>query len=379
MHIGGFGKGEQNIIEAGEAGVELLAVDGMGPAFVEKNLIFAVTDGIVFTDGDNDFTARGNEIRTDLGSGILISDASGGQIKIGGPTEAELNLITAKTFYGVSVTNIDTADVTIEGNDITASNYAVNADTIDGSLTISGNVNIASDSTDINAVHVTGDVNILDNVLAGTATFGMYLLDVGSDGGQVLIDGNNVVGPILGISIGDAPDAVIQNNTLTLTSQGIEIYSGGASTSVTLEGNAIISNDVGTGIVIDGLSGPTSVKFESGNTITFGVLGIMIDGANVSLEDNSLGDLTFVGLVDDLGDAYVMLGADALDDETIDATAVLFDGDTGSDRTVSQNFDSGRPDRPCHRRRRRGIHPSQGGQPVCHPRQRQHSAGHRRG
>ncbi|HMY76624.1 MAG TPA: hypothetical protein PLQ88_32695, partial [Blastocatellia bacterium] len=106
----------------------------------------------------------------------------------------------------------------------------------------------------------------------------------------------------------------------------------GAASIVNLTGLSI-SGNVATGVKLEGTTNTQTLNIN-GASISGGVTGLLVTGAPTALTGNTLNNTAFSGQSGN----YIALANSALDNLTINATAVTFDGLTGAAATVAQNL-----------------------------------------
>src|SRR6185369_15821390 len=180
VRIGGLVIGEGNNIQALVAEGVLLDGNIVGEISVEGNFINAQGAGVDFEDGVNDFTVRGNDITAAAVAGIVVHNATSGDIVIGASGAGEGNTVNANgaTTYGVLADTVNGGDVSLTNNNITAAAAAVKVNALGQDFNLIGN-SLSSSDVDLLARQVTGNVTIQSNSLSGFATTGLDLLDVG--------------------------------------------------------------------------------------------------------------------------------------------------------------------------------------------------------
>ncbi|MBP6820549.1 MAG: hypothetical protein KA368_03350, partial [Acidobacteria bacterium] len=107
----------------------------------------------------------------------------------------------------------------------------------------------------------------------------------------------------------------------------------GAASTVNVSGLPITGN-VATGIKVEGTTNTQTLNLNGGSAISGGVTGLLVTGAPTALTGNTLNNTAFSGQSGN----YITLTSSALDNLTINATAVTFDGLTGAAATVAQNL-----------------------------------------
>ncbi len=107
----------------------------------------------------------------------------------------------------------------------------------------------------------------------------------------------------------------------------------GAASTVNISGLSI-SGNLATGIKVEGTTNTQTLNLNGGSTISGGVTGLLVTGAPTALTGNTLNNTAFSGQSGN----YITLVSSALDNLTINATAVTFDGLTGTAASVAQNL-----------------------------------------
>ncbi|MBI3424585.1 MAG: putative Ig domain-containing protein, partial [Acidobacteria bacterium] len=107
----------------------------------------------------------------------------------------------------------------------------------------------------------------------------------------------------------------------------------GAASTVNVTGLSIAGN-VNTGVKVEGLTNTQTLNLNSASSISGGVTGLLLTGTKTALTGNTLNNTAFTGQSGN----YIALANTALDNLTINATAVSFDGLTGATATTTQNF-----------------------------------------
>ena len=106
----------------------------------------------------------------------------------------------------------------------------------------------------------------------------------------------------------------------------------GAASTVNIT-NLPITGNVNTGIKVEGFTNLQTLNI-TGSTVSGGTTGLLMTGTKTALAGNTLNNLAFSGQSGD----YITLANSALDNLTINATAVTFNGLTGATATSAQNF-----------------------------------------
>ncbi|MDB5336673.1 MAG: hypothetical protein JWN70_2292 [Planctomycetaceae bacterium] len=180
---------------------------------------------------------------------------------------------------------------------------------------------------------------------ASTTNFGIELASLGSNVGAS-VTGNNISDMIYGIllwSTATTGNVAVSGGLLTHNNYGILAtnadpqfgQASGASQS-TISGVAIVNSTV-AGIAIDSSAysaTPVEVSFGSGNTVTGGPVGLLVNGPDTAIGGNTLNDLSLSGQSGN----YITLEDGALDNEVIDATGVSFDGLLPAAMSTAQKF-----------------------------------------
>src|SRR5262249_10388047 len=151
VQIGGATFGDSNtIIASSHQGIQILS-SSASAIQITNNSLTSQTAGIDVSGGTPSLTVLGNDIVAHSVAAVSVSNTTGGSIVIGGVGFGDGNTITAfPSGSGVVLSNV-TGNVSIIGNamgnqTVSAPLNGVNADTISGDLTISGNL-IISNST----------------------------------------------------------------------------------------------------------------------------------------------------------------------------------------------------------------------------------------
>ena len=106
----------------------------------------------------------------------------------------------------------------------------------------------------------------------------------------------------------------------------------GAASTVNITGLSITGN-LNTGVKVEGTTNTQTLNM-TGASIGGGMTGLLVAGAPTALTGNTLNNTAFSGQ----SDSYITLASSALDNLTINATAVTFDGLTGTAANVAQNL-----------------------------------------
>lgn len=147
----------------------------------------------------------------------------------------------------------------------------------------------------------------------GTSTLNVQNATIISGGTTgVLTTGPNAVASISGVTGG------ISSNTT-----GVSVSGG----SATLSGSTIANNTTGVAV-----SGTGLLTIGTGNTLTGGTTGLLLDGANVDITGNDLGDLSISGQSGD----YITLANTAFDNEELDGSGLTLGGTLVTAMTFAQ-------------------------------------------
>ena len=321
------------IANGGAAGIKLDA-PGIDGVTIAGNLIGTDATGLA---------AMGNG-----GDGITVQ---GENVTIGGPDEADRNVIAASTFFGIAISTAD--GVTIQGNyvgtdatgmaellngysaysvfDPATTNVVVGGDDAGEGNLINGGANFRNAervlgnlfglNKDGDAVLTEADVNISGpGVVFGEAGAGNVVvgggLIVNSLGDDAIIQGNKIGTDISGtVALGSFWSILVQNgadnvmiggsgagqgNLLSgATTHGISL---GASVGATVQGNIIGLDATGTVVLGNGLSGISGgidaliggTAAGAGNVISGNSdHGIVVDNSGVTIQGNKIGtDIT---------------------------------------------------------------------------------------
>ncbi len=216
---------------------------------------------------------------------------------------------------GVSATFTDnTIDGTGNTNAAGSSGYNFWNDPTTGSLAVSGG-------------SVTGvQYGVWANSFEGYNSNGSTL--------SASVSGLTVTGGTAGIYVEDsAANTAHPNIALTVTDSTIT----GATTGVLVVGShASVSllRDAVSGASVGIADNAGTLTLGSGDTVTGGTTGVALSGLTVAVTGNTLNNLTFTGQSGD----YLALTSGAAAGVTLDATAVRFDGVTGSAATLAQAY-----------------------------------------
>ncbi len=239
--------------------------------------------------GPASFLITGNEIHSYAG-GILYwlqyNQATGATISG--------NMITAETGavannFGVLMVSIqDMLNPSFTNNTITGHDYGI------GLTNTSTSNSITVGST---------------NAITGTKVAGVYLTD------------NLTFNPV---------------GTTDLTTNA---YTGAANAIAVNLNGVPISAASGVGVKVEtsrtmAADVTTTANIMGGTSISGGTTGLLVTGAATALSGNTLNNTSFSGQSGD----YITLANTALDNLTINATAVTFNGLTGATATTAQNF-----------------------------------------
>ncbi|MFG0253535.1 MAG: right-handed parallel beta-helix repeat-containing protein, partial [Rhodopirellula sp. JB053] len=153
--------------------------------------------------------------------------------------------------------------------------------------------------------------------------------DIGGSTGQATIIGGSVTGPSvgpagIGVRVAGVPSAASPiypaHHTRTASSVTVDgVLLEDLATGVDVEGNATITNltstDNTTGVSV---YGEGNMTVGTGNTITGGTTGVVLDGSDAALAGDTLGYLSITGQNSD----YVTLINGAYDDGEVDGTGL---------------------------------------------------------
>jgi autotransporter-associated beta strand protein len=179
---------------------------------------------------------------------------------------------------------------------------------------------------------------------ASTTNFGIELASIGGNVSET-VSNNDVSGNVYGILIwgmGTTGSINVTGGTLTGNQYGIYATSNdpqfgatSGATQATISGVSVV-NPTTAGIVIDNSSNiaPVSLAFGSGNSVTGGPVGLLVDGPNTGITGNTLNNTVFAGQTGN----YITLANTALENEKINASNVTFDGLLPSAMTSTQHF-----------------------------------------
>jgi parallel beta helix pectate lyase-like protein/copper-binding protein NosD len=254
------------------------------------------------------------------------------------------NTITDSTAVPIRISNYrmnrgaTMNDVLIDGNVITNIGTPVFADAYAGAIGSWGDITdlVISDNSITNVQDMHGiSISAYDYSLPGYAGSydGLAITENAIDGvlGSSTVLGDTI--PAAGIMLqnghgdGTFASGVTIDSTNSVSNAGIGVYI--AAESVTLDGVTLTDNT--TGVQVSRMGNATI----TGNTpISGGDTGLLVDGADASVEFTGATPATFAGQTD-----YITLDNGAMAGEMIDATGVVFDGDTGATASLAKLFD----------------------------------------
>lgn len=179
---------------------------------------------------------------------------------------------------------------------------------------------------------------------ASSTNFGIELASIFGTVGET-VSNNNISGNVYGIvvwGVGSTGAVTVSGGTLTGNQYGIYVTStdpqfGTASgdTQATIAGVNVVNSTI-AGITIDNSAniGTVSLAFGSGNSVTGGPVGLVVNGPNTEITGDTLNNTAFAGQSGN----YITLADSALDNQTINAAGVTFDGSLPSAMSLAQQF-----------------------------------------
>ncbi|MEO6612739.1 MAG: hypothetical protein ABIT05_08675 [Chitinophagaceae bacterium] len=258
-------------------------------------------DGRAVSFFNRAYGAVTNNLMTRVNTGVLVANMDMGSTD---SLLIESNVIEAYT-VGVSINSSNnlTSSIRINNNQISVANLSTW--TAPGSTTVN-TVNGIS----VTGVTTTKIISLNNNTITGTKN-GMNLFSVGT------------------------PEGLLINGGTISNSPGVGIFYIGVdpvTPKLTLNNVTLLNNDVGIDVSATDNS-VMPVEF-SGTSITGGSIGLRVYGVKVALPGNTLTGISFAGQ----SNSYIMLTYYAFNGLTIDATSVSFDGLTGANMTLAQRF-----------------------------------------
>lgn len=244
--------------------------------------------------------------------------------------------IMGNTFDGhvVGIASGNSAAVEISGGNIFTPTTAVGDAGVQAALSGNDFVHIAIDSdapssgdstTLPNAAKIFGNTF---NVSAGTGT-AIVVSDnlagstFAADGVEIGTGGANTYMP--GLTVG----VRVAGGVVTISDQIDDAVTGIAATggSVNLAGSSLSDNT--TGMIVDGTA---SLNLTTGNNISGGSTGILLNGPDIEVVANDLQDLIFAGQSGD----YISLANMAFDNQELDGADLKFDGIAAATATAAE-------------------------------------------
>ena len=359
----GVGSGTESVIGVTAANVTIngFTLDGDDPGFTRAPL----------TSGDDANAAYGVRPTTVAANNLTVSNNIIKKVEIGirGDAASQGNVVTQNWFdsighydfgYCVSIRNNFYASVTnnkmtkawtgvhinnhngaggpvsfpITGNEIhsyaggilywlqynqatgaTISNNTITAET--GAVASNFGILVVSNQDAVNS-------SFTNNTISGH-DYGVGLFNVPTSNNITLGATNSISGSKLA--------GVLLTDNLNFNPIGLTNFLAGgpgAASTVNLTGLSITGN-VNTGVKLEGTTNVQTLNLN-GASIGGGVTGLLVTGAPTALTGNTLNNTSFSGQSGD----YVTLANSALDNLTINATAVSFDGVTGAAATNAQ-------------------------------------------
>ncbi len=198
-------------------------------------------------------------------------------------------------------------------------------------------------ASDITISNNTISVETSGDFPATTTNFGIELASIGGTVGGSVTD-NTISGMVYGILLWGTTTTGAVNvsgGTLTGNQYGILVTNqdpqfGPAPSSQGTISDVTIVNSTVAGIAIDSSanSGPVALSIGSGNSVTGGPVGLLVNGPDTEIVGDTLSDLELSGQSGN----YITLEDGALDNETINATGVKFNGVLPADMSIAQKF-----------------------------------------
>ncbi|OWK44982.1 Flagellar hook-length control protein FliK [Fimbriiglobus ruber] len=180
---------------------------------------------------------------------------------------------------------------------------------------------------------------------------------------------------VLMSSVQDTVNPTVTNNTITGTDYGVVLFNASTTNTVTLGSTNTVTGtkvagvyltddlsfdpigtttfgttSAATGVVVSGLpispasgvgieidataNSPTTLTVTGSPAITGGTTGLLLTGADAAVTGNTLGTLSFTGVTGN----DITLANGALAGQTLNATGVSFDGNTGATATLAQAY-----------------------------------------
>lgn len=198
-------------------------------------------------------------------------------------------------------------------------------------------------ASDITISNNTISVETSGDFPATSSNFGIELASIGGTVGASVTD-NTISGMVYGILLWGTTttgNVTVSGGTLTGNHYGILATNNdpqfgiAPSAQGTISDVTIVDSSV-AGIAVDSSAAPNHVALTigSGNSVTGGPVGLLVNGPDTEIVGNTLNDLKLSGQSGN----YITLEDGALDDEVINATGVKFDGLLPAAMTTAQKF-----------------------------------------
>ena len=285
----------------GDVGIQLESVTGArigGNVAGQRNVIAGNTDGGIEVTGGRDISIVGNWIglgadgATEVsqgGSGILATSTV--NLRIGGPTAGQGNVIAGHSLDGVTIAGATSTGFSIQNNIIGAS--------ADGAI-LRGNDGAGVTIRQARNGVIGGDAEGTGNQVVGNGRAGIQLLD-GATGNRLLrnivgasADGTRDFGNVVqGVLVEDAPgnevgDGTAANGNLVAFNGADGVAITGESTNVRVSANRLrLNEDLGIDLNADGatLNDEGDVDAGANGSLNFPVLTqVRYDGESVVVE-----------------------------------------------------------------------------------------------
>lgn len=323
---------------------------GVSNLTVEDNYFVDMDRGIVVRGNAEDIVVNENTF-TGIGSWYAIGMSTGywphgGSLPwvmddidvtnntIADSTALPIRISNYRMEYGATIN-----DVLIDGNVISDIGTPVYPDAYAGAIESWGDITdlVISDNSITNIQDMHGiSISAYNYSLPGYAGSydGLVITENTIDGvlGSSTVLGGSIAsaGIMLQNGYGDGTFAsgVTIDSTNSVSNAGIGVYIAGES--VTLDGVTLTDNTTGVQVAGDGDATITGETEISGGTT-----GILVDGPDAVLNFIAASP---AALLSGQADDYIILANGAMAGEMIDATSVVFDGDTGSSASLAKLF-----------------------------------------
>ena len=335
--IGGVvlaGGGDSNarrgiVIDGDNAGVLNNRVQNLYGRGIQSwvNPAVAPVGGVV---SQNDIDNIGIAVPTgaNSGDGILAFSALA-SITNNRVTDATTGITAIQLYPAVATTTA------ISGNNITATNgIALNEISTASTVNVNNNTVTTTGGVGLTLWSIDGTANIgtsIVNTFSGTGGTGIYAWDgTGPDNPSTPSAPSPMSVTVTGGSFtGYTTGALLVNNETAFGQSGDDatLILSGVTLAVAVGGTGVSVQDTVLNKVTIGLT--NSTKIQNGAT------GLNVSGADAEIDGITLNNTEFSGQTGQ----YILLGAGGHDNENINATGVLFDGQTGASASLAQNFD----------------------------------------